>query len=114
MISTEPRSYPPNARHGEVRHFLENTIGAKHILIVFINENHVSAFRIVFLKHGDEAAGFTMAKTLGAQGCARCSHFLRRVGDKGGAVTLEALLTFFGILVAVLAKRSKLYLLGLD
>jgi hypothetical protein len=29
-------------------------------------------------------------------------------------VTLEALLTFFGILVAVLAKRSKLYLLGLD
>jgi hypothetical protein len=36
------------------------------------------------------------------------------VGDKGGAVTHEALLTFFGILVAVLAKRSKLYLLGLD
>ena len=30
------------------------------------------------------------------------------------AVTLKALLTFFGILVAVLAKRSKLYLLGLD
>jgi hypothetical protein len=26
------------------------------------------------------------------------------VGDKGGAVTLEALLTFFGILAAVLAK----------
>ena len=29
-------------------------------------------------------------------------------------MTLEALLTFFGILVAGLAKRSKLYLLGLD
>jgi hypothetical protein len=58
---------PQNARDGEVRHFLENTIGIKHILIVFINENHVSAFRIVSLKHGDEAAGFTMAKTLGTE-----------------------------------------------